>query len=77
MVCNLTLIKYNIINDQQIPAAVVCLSLSVLSGNTFADLHNFSDKGRFGQTLVNNVIIIIILIILIMIIIIIHICVNF
>ena len=58
MVCNLTLIKCNIINDQQIPAALIHLGLSALSCNTFADLRNSSVKGRFGQSLVNNVIII-------------------
>ena len=61
MVCNLTLIKYIIINDQQIPAAVIHPSLSALSRNTFADLPNSSVKGRFGQSLVNNIIIIIII----------------
>ena len=57
--CNLTLIKYIVINDQQIPAAVIHPSLSALSHNTFADLPNSSVKGRFG--LVNNIVIIIII----------------
>ena len=60
MVCHLTLIQYNIINDQQIPAGVIHLSLSALLDNTFADQSNCSVEGRFGRSLVNNIIIIII-----------------
>ena len=47
----------DIINDQQIQAGVIHLSLSALLDNTFADQSNSSVEARFGRSLVNNIII--------------------